>query len=224
MIEMRKIILVCLLVLIKITASAQKVRVFNTLALDYNFSERQASPDFQIGQSLLLESVFSLRINTAIKLSGNFVKKGELPNFNTESESYINLKKTNFSPSISIPVGVEAGYKKIAIGVAVDLISFNIGKKPDSLNYTLEKGGSPEGFEIRPNRFNFIVSKNTRALDACIYLVYTYNDSFSFRAGVWKHDVLYQSFITENNLRKKYDKFGFDEIRPFIGVRFNIEK
>ena len=227
MTKMRKVILVGLLVLIKMTASAQKARVFNTFALDGNFSKSHFAPDIRLGQSLLIESTLSFRFNTAINFSGDFIQSGEIPNINSQKAGFIQLKKTHFNPTFSLPVGVEAGYRKIALGVSFELLSVSIGKNLDSLNYTLEDAGEANlnGLNVIPNRFNFIGSKSyNKALDASLYLVYTYNDSFSFRLGFTRQEVLYRTTVKSNSQTQKFDKFGFNEIKPFLGIRFNIEK
>jgi hypothetical protein len=225
--NMKRIILVSLLIAFGISASAQKFRVFNQLSLDYTFSQKHLSPDIQIGQALQIGTQFPVRFSAAVKFTGDIIKKGDIPNIDSKKDSYIMLTKANFSPSLSIPIGVEYGYRKLSLGVTVDIIGINFGKGLDSLNYTIEEAGTADlkGLETSPNRFNFIFSKSSnKALDATIYLAYTYNDSFTFRFGICKQDVLYQSFTTVKNQSKKFEKFGFDELKPFIGLRFNIEK
>ncbi len=223
---MRKVLLISLLVLIKLTASAQRVRVFNFVGFDGNFSKTHSAPDIQIGQSLLMDSRISFRLNTAVSFSGDFIHRGAIPNIDKSRTISLDLKKTHFVPTLSIPVGAEIGFRNVALGVAVELLSINIGKSLDSLNYTVIGTEQPiAGLEVSPAKFNFIAAKDGfRSLDAILYLSYTYNDTFSFRLGLSRQGIMYRSFITTASRTSRFDKFGFEEVKPFIGIRFNIEK
>ena len=113
-----------------------------------------------------------------------------------------------------MPIGAEVYYKNIGLGLAQEIVNFNLAKSFDST-----KIKTSQNYEIKTNGFSHVFS-NKNNLSSTFYLVYTISDSFSLKAGFNRENEVF-NFYEDSN------KIGFSKITDnsvFISIRTNIEK
>lgn len=200
------------LIFFLITAGhAQKVRTFNHLELGTAFAKNTHQYHLFWGESVAFKSV---RFITGIR--GSLTQKSAAlypPSAGTLPNDLLLNKRAAYT-SFAIPVGIEFFVKGLGIGAYQEVFSFTGNKKLDNTFTPLDSSET-----LRLQRFSGIFGTKQN-LTGGAYLIYTFNDSFSLKAG-WNR--INSTFIKENATQQLgYARLSDDTFT--LGIRLNIEK
>jgi hypothetical protein len=211
---MRKIILSTLLCMALTHVQAQNIRTFNNLELSSSFSKNTNQFAMYWGESFQMKSPVPFRFSTGLRLSFNNRTKGIYPVDEGTNFSRITFDKRPRYTTFALPVGVEFFYKDIAIGAFQELVSLSGKKKYDSTYTPLA-----EKETLRTQGFSHVFGAKQN-LTGGVFLVYTFNDSFSIKAG-------YNRISSTFTRRKEENELGYARLNEdtfTVGIRLNIEK
>lgn len=213
---MKKTIATTFLILAFFTAKSQNIRTFNNLELSTSISKTNNQYSVFWGESLQLKSPVPVRFTTGLRFSLNNISSGStLSQKNNPELTGFTFDKRAWYNTFAIPVGLEFYFKNLGIGAFQEVISFSGKKKYDET--TFSKLDSTQ--TINTQGFSAVFS-NKQNLTGGVYLVYTFSDSFSLKAGYNR----ITSTFTKSNEKKDlgYSKLSNDTFT--VGIRLNIEK
>ncbi len=219
---MKKLILAILVIFTFLTSKAQNVRTFNNVELGTSFSKNTNQYSLFWGESLQLSSPVPVRFTTGLRYSLNSIKKGTYKGIGESTLSPLTFDKRATYHTFAIPVGLEFFYKSLGIGAFQEVISLS-GKKEYSDTFSGTTSSSvpflKEDEFIRTQGFSSVFGTKHN-LTGGIYLIYTFSDSFSLKAG---YNMITSSFTKSNETRDlSYIKLRDNTFN--LGIRLNIEK
>lgn len=224
---MKKIVIILILLSLSFKGVSQKYRVFDLYSINHAFSKGFHVPSLMMGQSLKIGNQKFISINSGLNLNFPILNKKEIV-IDQYDVSSLKFNKSFTSPSLNIPLGVEIGYKKIAIGAVSDLFGISFGKQYDTTNYQIFDSNISdlEGFTIKNGGVNFILAskEKRRNLNSQVYILFTPGDTFSIKFGLTSQTLLFNSNYTRNNNSVNYRDYRKRVILPSIGINFKIEK
>lgn len=211
---MRTLKLATLFTFAYFTIQAQNIRTFNNLELSTSISRNTHQYSLFWGESLQVKSPVPFRFTTGLRFSMNNKTKGTYPVSEGANLTTLPLIKRPWYSTFALPVGVELFYKAIGIGVFQEAVSFS-GKK--SYNDTYTTLGDEE--TLKTQGFSHVFGKKQN-LTGGVYLVYTFSDSFSLKAGYNR----ITSTFTKSNGTKELGYARLTDDTFTVGLRLNIEK
>lgn len=211
---MKTVKLATLFTLSFFTIQAQNIRTFNNLELGTSLSKNTYQYSLFWGESIQFKSPVPLRFTTGLRLAINNKTTGIYPVSEGANLSTLTFTKRPWYTTFGLPAGLELYFRGIAIGAFHEVISFS-GKKSYDEAYT------PLGEEetLKTQGFSHVFGKKQN-LTGGVYLVYTFSDSFSVKAG---YNRISSTFIKENETKELgYARLNDDTFT--VGIRLNIEK
>lgn len=211
---MKTLKLATLFTLSYFTIQAQNIRTFNNLELSTSISKNTHQYSLFWGESIQVKSPVPFRFTTGLRFSLNNKTTGTYP----VSEGYkINTLTFDKRPTyitLAVPAGLELYFREFGIGAFHELVSFS-GKKSYNDTYTpLE-----EKETLKTQRFSGVF-KAKQNLTGGVYVVYTFSESFSVKAG---YNRITSTFTKANDTKELgYARLTDDTFS--IGIRLNIEK
>lgn len=219
---MKKLILATLITFTFLTSKAQNVRTFNNIELGTSFSKSTHQYSLFWGESLQLSSPVPVRFTTGLRYSLNSIDKGLYKGIGQSTLNSLTFDKKAWYNTFAIPVGLEFFYKSFAIGAFQEVVSLS-GKKKYSETFSgLSTTAVPflkEDEYIRTQGMSSVFGTKQN-LTGGLYLLYTFSDSFSIKAG---YNMITSTFTKSNETRDlSYIKLRENTFN--LGIRLNIEK
>jgi hypothetical protein len=211
---MRTIIFATFMCLSCTLIHAQNIRTFNNLEISSSFSKNTTQYALFWGESLQIKTPVPFRFTTGVRMSFTNKTKGAYPADEGKNISILAFDKRPRYTTFAIPVGLELYYKDFAIGAFQEIISLSGKRKYDSTFTTLGEK------EILRTQGLSTVFKDKQNLTGGIYLVYTFNDSFSIKAGYNRISSTFTRF--KEGKEAGYARLNDDTFT--VGIRLNIEK
>lgn len=196
------------------TVQAQNIRTFNNLELSTSVSKNTHQYSLFWGESIQVKSPVPFRFTTGLRFAMNNKTTGTYPVTEGANLSTLSFEKRPWYTTFALPVGVELFYKGIGIGAFHEVISLS-GKKSYDSTYT----PLAEKQTLKTQGFSSVFGKKHN-LTGGVYLVYTFSDSFSVKAG---YNRITSTFTKANETRELgYARLSDDTFT--VGIRLNIEK
>ena len=193
---------------------AQNIRTFNNLELSTSISKNTHQYSLFWGESIQVKSPVPFRFTTGLRLAMNNKSSGIYPVKEGANLSSLAFEKRPWYTTFALPVGLELFYKGIGVGAFHEVVSLS-GKK--SYNDTFTTLGDKE--TLKTQGFSSIFNKKQN-LTGGVYLVYTFSDSFSLKAGYNR----ITSTFTKANETKELGYARLTDDNFTVGLRINIEK
>lgn len=211
---MRKLKLATLFTFAYFTIQAQNVRTFNNLELSTSISKNTHQYSLFWGESLQIKSPVPFRFSTGLRFSMNNKTKGNYLVTDGSKMDTLSFNKRPWYSTFAVPVGLELFYGPIGIGAFQEVVSLS-GKK--SYNDTYTTLGDEE--TLRTQGFSHVFGKKQN-LTGGVYVVYTFSDSFSLKAG---YNRITSTFTKSKGTKELgYGRLSDDTFT--VGLRLNIEK
>ena len=211
---MKKIILTTFTCLTGLLAQAQNIRTFNNLEFSTSFSKNTNQYALFWGESLQIKTPVPFRFTTGLRMSFTNKTKGAYPVGEGKNIQLLAFDKRPRYTTFAIPVGVELYYKDFAIGAFQEVISLSGKRKYDSTYTALGEN------EMLRTQGLSTVFQDKQNLTGGIYAVYTFNDSFSIKAGYNRISSTFTRF--KEGREAGYARLNDDTFT--VGIRLNIEK
>ena len=219
---MKKLVLATFIVLTYSISNAQNIRTFNTIELGTSLSKQTNQYSLFWGETLQLKSPLPVRFLTGLRYSLTGINKGTLTGVVESTLSTLTFDKKAWYHSFAIPVGLEFFHKGFAIGAFQEVFSLS-GKKKfnDTFSNTINASVPflKEGENMRTQGLSSVFGSK-KNLTGGVYVSYTFNDSFSIKAG---YSTIHSTFTKSN---EKGD-LAYTRLRDNnfnLGIRLNIEK
>jgi hypothetical protein len=219
---MKKLIVATLITFTFLTSRAQNLRTFNNIELGTSLSKSTHQYSLFWGESLQLSSPVPVRFTTGLRYSLNSINKGLSKGIGQSTISSLAFDKKAWYHTFAIPVGLEFFHKGFAIGAFQEVVSLS-GKKKFNETFGGDSTATvpllKTGEYIRTQGLSSVFSTKQN-LTGGLYLVYTFNDSFSIKAG---YNMITSTFTKSNDTRDlSYIKLRENTFN--LGIRLNIEK
>lgn len=196
------------------TIQAQNIRTFNNLELSTSISKNTNQYSLFWGESIQVKSPVPFRFITGIRFALNNKTTGTYPVKEGANLSTLTFDKRPWYTTFAIPAGLEFYFRGIGIGGFHEIISLS-GKK--SYNDTYTPLGEKE--TLKTQGFSGVFGKKQN-LTGGVYLIYTFSDSFSVKAG---YNRITSTFTKANETKELgYARLSDDTFS--VGIRLNIEK
>ncbi len=211
---MKALSLATLLTLGFFAGQAQNIRTFNNLDLSSSFSKNTNQYAIFWGETIQFRTPVPLRFTTGLRFAVNNKSTGLYPVSEGANLSTIMFMKRPWYTTFAVPVGLELYFKGIGIGAFHELASLS-GKKSYDSTYTALNTGET----LKTQGFSGVFAKKQN-LTGGVYLVYTFNDSFSVKAGFNR----ISSTFTKANTKRELGYARLNDDTFTVGLRLNIEK
>ncbi|MBZ0098612.1 MAG: hypothetical protein K8F30_05985 [Taibaiella sp.] len=206
--------LATLLTLGVLTGYAQNIRTFNNLDLSTSLSKNTHQYAVFWGESIQAKSPVPFRFTTGLRLSFNNKTTGVYPVSDGSRLSTLQFTKRPWYTTFGVPAGVELYVKGLGIGAFQEVFTLSGKKKYQDTFTPLD-----EGQTLSTQGFSHVFGKKQN-LTGGAYLIYTFNDSFSIKAG-WNR---ISSTFTKANATQELGYARLNDDTFSVGIRLNIEK
>ncbi|MCD8540132.1 MAG: hypothetical protein LRY55_10460 [Leadbetterella sp.] len=211
---MKTLKLATLFTLCYFSIQAQNIRTFNNLELSTSISKNTHQYALFWGESIQVRTPVPFRFTTGLRFSMNNKTTGIYPVVNGANLSTLSFEKRPRYTTFALPVGLELFYKGLGVGAFQEVISLS-GKKSYDSTYT----PLAEKETLKSQGFSHVFGKKQN-LTGGIYLIYTFSDSFSIKAG---YNRITSTFTKANETKELgYARLSDDTFT--VGIRLNIEK
>ena len=197
-----------------LSVRAQNIRTFNNLEPGASFSKNTAQYSVFWGESIQFRPPVPLRFITGLRLSMTNKTTGIYPVKEGADLNTLTFLKKPWYTSLALPAGLELYFKGFAVGAFQEMISFS-GKKSYNDTFT----PLAENETLKTQGFSGIFGKKQN-LTGGVYLIYTFSDSFSVKAGYNRISATFTR--SDENRESGYARLNDDTFT--VGIRLNIEK
>lgn len=192
---------------------AQSVRTFNNLELTIAPLKDNKQYSLFWGQSFQKTELIPFRFYSGLRYSFNTRSPGTYKGKPNSTISEVKFDKTIMYGTLALPIGIEVFYKNVGIGAFQELVSIS------DKNFRLDSLSASEGIQLKAPVFSSIFGPKKNLTNGA-YLVLTFSDSFSVKAGL---NNLSSTFIRSNE-KRELGYTALSEETYYIGLRLNIEK
>jgi hypothetical protein len=224
---MKKLTFLLAVCSITLTATAQRVRVYEHFTSSFAFGKGAFVPSISYNQTLAIGDKFGLRFNTGLRFTQYIIQNGtELENTVSNKERSLRLNTNVNTSSLNIPIGVEVGNRILAVGINADLVGLTLTTERGGSTFDVINGQKPAEVTITPKGFNFLITQNG-TLNSQAYVSITPNQSLTIRVGMaYTQAGFNTSYPDDLNTEStiEWDSFRESAFRPFVTLQFNFEK